>query len=144
MNSALLTFAGVLGALHAAHHVGDHWVQTDRQAATKGEPGRAGQLACAAHVATYTAVAGVALMILVWRLGLELSGPATTVGLSVSAITHYVADRREPLRRLAATLRLGFYNVRTGGINGAYLLDQSWHTGWLFVSAVIIAAGFGI
>lgn len=141
MNPALLTFAVVLGALHAAHQVGDHWLQTDHQAKTKGMPGWKGRIACATHVTTYTAAAVAALGVLVWQLGLELSVPATVVGLAISAITHYIADRREPLRRIAVWCRLGFYNVKGGGINGAYLLDQSWHVGWLFVASVVIAGG---
>jgi hypothetical protein len=32
-----------------------------------------------------------------------------------------------------------FYRLNTAGINGAYLLDQSWHIGWLFIAALIIA-----
>jgi hypothetical protein len=61
-------------------------------------------------------------------------------GLALSAVTHYVADRREPLRRMAgATGHAPFYAMNTGGLNGAYLMDQSWHYGWIFVAALVIA-----
>lgn len=44
------TFAAVFVALFVAHSVGDHWVQTQWQADTKGAPGRLGRVACARHV----------------------------------------------------------------------------------------------
>ena len=136
------TFAAVFATLYAAHQVADHWVQTQHQADTKGQPGRVGRVACAAHVASYTLTAVVALGVLCLYTGLELSPWSTMVGLTVSAVTHYIADRREPLRRIADATGSGpFYRVNSGGINGAYLLDQSWHVGFLFLSALIIAAG---
>lgn len=138
MNASAVGFAAVFAALYAAHHVADHWVQTDHQACTKGKPGWRGRVACAAHVATYTVTGVIALGLLVWQTGLALAWGPTAVGLAVSAATHYVADRREPLRKIAKFFRLGFYDVNGGGINGAYLLDQSWHVGWLFVSALIV------
>jgi hypothetical protein len=42
-------------ALFVAHQVADHWIQTQHQADTKGCPGWPGRIACAAHVASYTA-----------------------------------------------------------------------------------------
>ncbi len=133
------SFAAVFVTLYAAHQVADHWVQTDTQAGAKGLPGRAGRRACAAHVATYTISALLALGLLhavcgfttpVWRLA---------AGLAVSAISHYIADRRTPLRRLADAVGSGrFWRLADHGINGAYLLDQSWHIFWLFITALII------
>jgi len=67
----------------------------------------------------------------------------------VSAVTHYVADRRTPLRWLAEhTGSRGFWTMgapRPGHddnpqlYTGAYSLDQSWHYLWLLVAALIIA-----
>ncbi|MGH8881955.1 MAG: DUF3307 domain-containing protein [Stackebrandtia sp.] len=134
------TFAAVFAALYAAHHVADHWVQTDHQAATKGRPGWSGRFACACHVATYTGAAVVALAGLVLMVGVDLNVGAVGAGLAVSAVTHYLADRRAPLRWLADRTGSGrFYRVSTAGMNGAYLLDQSWHIGWLYAAALIIA-----
>lgn len=145
------SFATVFVALYVAHHVADHWVQTHHQAYAKGGPGWAGRLACAAHVGSYTATAVVVLAVVGWRLGLPLSLPRVTAGLAVSAVSHYWADRRTTLARLAGRLgKSGFYALgapRPGHDDnptlgtGAYALDQSWHVGWLFVAALVIAGG---
>lgn len=143
------TFAAVFAALYAAHTVADHWIQTQHQADHKGLPGWRGRLACAAHVATYTATAAVALALVAWRTELEMSPAAVTAGLAVSAVTHYVADRRRPLRRIAGWVGAArFYALgapRPGRDDnpslgtGAYALDQSWHIGWLFIAALVVA-----
>lgn len=131
------TFAAVFAALYAAHAVADHWIQTQHQANHKGAPGWRGRLACARHVATYTAAALAALLALAWRCGLDLSPAAVSAGLAVSAVTHYIADRRAPLRWMADRLRKDPAWLERGG--GLYALDQSWHVGWLFVAALLIA-----
>ena len=134
MNAA--AFAAVLATLHAAHTVADHWVQTQHQADTKGPPGCPGRLACAAHVATYTATALAALLAVAWRTDLTLNPAPTTAGLAISAITHWIADRRIPLRRMADVLHKSPVWLDHGG--GMYALDQSWHIGWLFIAALLI------
>ena len=143
------TFAAVFAALYAAHQVADHWVQTQHQADTKGDPGPAGRVACAAHVASYTATAFGALGLLALATGIDLHPAPVAVGLAVSALTHYVADRRTPLRRLAeltGSARFHALGVPRPGRDdnpslgtGAYALDQSWHYAWLFIAALIIA-----
>ena len=149
MTSAPTCFAAVFGALFVAHQVADHWVQTAHPAARTGAPGWPGRRACAAHVATYTATAVVALAALAAATGLPLSGPRVAAGLAVSAVTHYVADRRTPLKRLAHLCRIDrFYALgacRDGRDDnpslgtGAYALDQSFHYAWLFIAALVIA-----
>jgi hypothetical protein len=134
--SAVATVAAASAALGAAHTVADHWIQTQRQADRKGLPGWPGRLACAAHVATYTATALVALLALAWRTGLTLSPAHVAAGLAVSAVSHYVADRRAPLRWAADRLGKNPAWLERGG--GLYAMDQSWHIGWLFVAALII------
>ena len=62
-----VTFAVVLPVLLVAHTVADHWVQTDGQAQGKGAPGWAGRRACAAHVASYTALTATAVAV-AWLL----------------------------------------------------------------------------
>jgi hypothetical protein len=142
------TFAAVFVAVFVAHQVADHWIQTQRQADCKGLPGWPGRIACACHVFTYTAVALFALAALRWTLELDLSPGRVFVGLAVSAVTHYIADRRTPLERLAALFGADrFYALgapRPGRddnptLGGAYALDQSFHYAWLFVAALIIA-----
>jgi hypothetical protein len=132
------TFGAVFAALYAAHQVADHWVQTQHQATCKGAPGWPGRLACAAHVATYTATAVAALLTLALFLGLCLNPWTAAAGLAVSALSHYVADRRTPLRRMADRLGKDAAWLDHGG--GMYAMDQSWHVGWLFVAAVVVTA----
>ncbi|MBL6277209.1 DUF3307 domain-containing protein [Micromonospora fiedleri] len=130
-------FAAVFATLYAAHQVADHWIQTQRQADCKGQPGWAGRLACAAHVATYTATAVLALVFLIAGTGLRLDPSGVTVGLGISAVTHYIADRRTPLRWIAD--QLGKSPAWLDKAGGMYALDQSWHVGWLFIAALFCA-----
>lgn len=131
------TFAPIFVALYAAHQVADHWVQTQRQADAKGGKGWAARLACAAHVATYTATALVALVAMALVTGVALHPAAVAAGLAVSAVTHYFADRRSPLAWMATRLGKSEWWLTHGG--GLYALDQSWHVGWLFVAALVAA-----
>ena len=101
MDTATVATAGLLGfSLLIAHNVADHWVQTDAQARDKGLPGRLGQLACIAHVASYTAVLTVFIGTLVLIFRLSISPLGIILGLAVSAISHYWADRRFTLAKL--------------------------------------------
>lgn len=145
MSNAASTFAATFGALYAAHVFGDHWIQTHDQATTKGGRGRAGQLACLRHVATLTACKTVAMMAVILATDLRLNLAPFVVALVIDAVSHYWADRRVTLRRLARYIgKEEFYdlgqNSRCLG-TGAYALDQSWHVAWLFVASLIIAAG---
>jgi hypothetical protein len=139
-------FAAVWVALYVAHEVGDHWVQTHHQACGKGAPDRRGRILCARHVASLTLTKVVALVIVAAWTGLELAPLALVAGLSVDAVTHYWADRRATLRRLAdaigkaAFVRLGDPKEAPTG-TGAYALDQSWHVGWLLVAALLVSVG---
>lgn len=137
-----VTFAAVAVTLYSAHQAGDYWVQTGAQAVSKGLPGWTGRRACTAHVATYTATLAAFLALAGWWLSLPLSAPWAATGLSVSAVTHYFADRRKPLEWLASLAgSRDFYRAGEGLATGAALLDQAWHWGWLFVSALIISGG---
>ena len=62
-------------------------------------------------------------------------------GLAVSAVTHYFADRRRPLRWLAGLIpgKLGFWQAGDGLASGGAFLDQAWHWWWLFAAALITA-----
>lgn len=99
-----LTFAAVLPALLVAHNVGDNWIQTHRQALTKGQRNRGGQLACLVHVATYTSTTAGVVGLLWWLLDLDISPLGFVLGQLVSAVTHYWADRRYTLAWLAGRL----------------------------------------
>jgi hypothetical protein len=128
-------FAAVAVAYLAGHYAGDYWAQTQWQALTKGKDGREGRLACAAHVAVYTVVLAAFLALTAGKLGMDVTVWRAVLGLGVSAATHYAADRREPLRKLAVLLGKGEW----WDSGGAPLLDQSWHLGWLFGAALLTA-----
>jgi len=129
-------------ALRTAADLADHWIQTDRQARVKGTNGGDGRKACAAHVASYTATQAVALMAASRASGIRLNGRALTAALALSAVTHYVADRRTPLKRLADLTGKGvFVRLADHGMNGAYCLDQAWHHTFEAVAAVVGAVG---
>jgi hypothetical protein len=143
------TFAAAFAALYAAHTVADIWIQTHRQALAKAAPGLAGRLACLGHVVTLTITAAAALAAVIAVTGLRPSLVAVAVALAVNGVTHYWADRRWTLQRLAGRLGKGeFYRLgapRSGHDDnitlgtGAFQLDQAWHIGWLFIAALIIA-----
>ncbi|MCX9191999.1 transcriptional regulator [Carbonactinospora thermoautotrophica] len=149
MTDSAVVFTVAFAALYAAHAVADHWVQTDHQARRKGLPGWPGRIACARHVATYTLTGAVFLLAGAFVTGLHLSPAGVAAGLTVNAASHYIADRRTPLRRLAELVGKGpFWQLgaprpgRDDNPNlgtGAYALDQSWHIGWLFITALLIA-----
>ncbi|PWI43302.1 DUF3307 domain-containing protein [Streptomyces sp. ICBB 8177] len=149
-------FATVFAALFVAHSVGDHWVQTSRQAADKGRPGWPGRLADARHVATLTLTKAVLLALVAGVLGLHLRVLGLVVGFAVDAASHWWADRRSTLAWLAKVTRNSeFHELGTpahpaapataaGGYaptlgTGAYALDQSWHHLWLLIAALLIA-----
>ena len=132
------TFAAVFVALYVAHQVADHWIQTQHQSDCKSLPGWAGRIACAAHVANYTATAFGFLGVLALATDLDLTGGKVAAGLAISAVTHYVADRRTPLRWAADALGKNPVWLEHGG--GMYALDQSFHYLFLFVAALVIAA----
>lgn len=138
--SAPATFAAIAVTVYAAHQVGDYWVQTGEQAARKGLPGWPGRRACAAHVATYTITLLAFIVLLQVWTDPALSVPWLWAGLAANAVTHYFSDRRRPLAWVAAKLgKRGFYEAGSGLATGAGLLDQAWHWGWLFASALVMS-----
>lgn len=138
------TFPAVWVALYAAHVIGDHWIQTDSEALGKDGPGWRARLLCARHVLSLAATKLVTLLVTVAVLHVHLSALAVVAGLAVDAVTHYIADRRAPLRALARLVgkqpfwKLGDDVAAPAG-TGAYALDQAWHVAWLWVAALIIA-----
>ncbi|MGW6916675.1 hypothetical protein ACWGB8_23040 [Kitasatospora sp. NPDC054939] len=140
-------FAAAYALLRAAADVADHWIQTDHQAATKGhhnhnrQSSADGRRACAAHVAAYTATQGAVLLAGSRLLGIRLRPGPVAAALVLSALTHYAADRREPLRKLAdATGKGKFVRLADHGMNGAYCLDQAWHHAFETCAAAIASA----
>lgn len=143
-------FAIIFIALWVGHGLGDLWVQTHTQARDKGLPGNKGRKACATHVATLTLVKLAVLGITMLVLGLGVSPAGLILGTAVDAASHYWADRRVTLARLAHALgKDAFYTLgapRPGRDDnptlgsGAYALDQAWHHGWLWAAALVMTA----
>lgn len=113
--------------LRVAADVADHWVQTDHQAQHKAKPGREGHAALARHVASYTATQAAALLVGNRLLGLGLRPRSMAAALALSGATHYVIDRRWPVRRTAEATGKGRFYELGGPLGGAYLLDQATH-----------------
>lgn len=143
MTGSAVTFAAVLAGLLVAHDVADHWVQTDAQAVGKGRRGRVGRRACVGHVATYTLVTATTVAALWVLLALPITPAGFLAGQATSAVTHYWADRRLPLARLAHRVgrgRLYRLGADVGCLGtGGYALDQSFHRAWLLIAALLTA-----
>lgn len=153
----LAVFAASFAALFAAHSFGDHWYgQTHKQALGKGARGKhahEGRKHCLGHVLLLTGHKVAFLVSICLVTGLRPSLLFVTVGLLVDAVSHYWADRRFTLQWLAEHTGKGeFYQLGSNTVDaagkqafhlgtGAHALDQSWHIGWLFIAALIIAAG---
>ncbi|MCP9954687.1 DUF3307 domain-containing protein [Actinomadura madurae] len=148
MHGSPIVFTCVFLTLWVAHQVGDHWVQTHAQACGKGAPGWLGRAWCARHVATLTATKAAVLAVVAAALALPLAPLSLAIALAVDAVSHYWADRRTTLARLADRLgkgefaRLGDGAAAPAG-TGAYALDQSWHVAWLLIAALIACMGTG-
>lgn len=131
--------AVVFAALYAGHMVGDHVIQTDRQAAGKAQT--AGWLRpMLGHLAGYHLTIGVALAGLT-LVGVPLSWRHVTAALLWSVVTHGVLDRRWPVRWLLQHTGSADFADRQTPICGPYLADQALHVGCLFVAALIVGAG---
>lgn len=141
----------VFAALLAAHQAGDYWLQTEAQATRKGLPGREGRTACARHVAVTTGAKAAALAAL-HLSGRRVSARRAALALAADAASHYWADRRTPLRRLAERAGKGrLYSLgapREGHDDnpclgsGAHALDQAFHVAMLYAAA-LAATGKG-
>jgi hypothetical protein len=142
----LSLLGGVYALLAAADNVGDHWVQTNGQARRKDGQGWPGRRACAAHVATLTATEILFLAGGVAATGTRLDPRRVALGLAFNGVTHYWADRRFTLRKLAShTKKTKFIEFGNKDLapcgTGAYVLDQAFHDGARAITAAIIIGG---
>lgn len=136
MTSRAASFAAVFAGMFPAHMFADHIVQANSDAENKGRRDHTGQIACARHVATYTAVQIAALAGLNKALGLGLTWRGIAAGQVVSAATHYWADRRYTLRAAAERIGKPASYLDHGGM---YHIDQSLHISCLAVGALLTA-----
>jgi hypothetical protein len=148
MTDRAAQFAAVYAALTASHEVADHWVQIDDQAVNKGKANEYGVKACLEHVLTYTATQAAALVTVQRVTGIQLSWKRAALGLGVSAVTHYVADRQgghwrdeQPRGIVRLAAKTGHAGWLKRDPNAGYLMDQAWHKGWIAVAAAVVAGG---
>ncbi|MFJ9787815.1 hypothetical protein ACIRSS_50150 [Amycolatopsis sp. NPDC101161] len=97
----LALFAALQATFADVHPLCDEWIQRHNDAVGKGQPGREGAKHCARHVASYTAGQVAAAVAVTRVLGFRVPLRALAAGAAVNAVTHYVIDRREPLKALA-------------------------------------------
>jgi len=128
-------------AWKVGHNYADHIGQDSRDAREKGEPGWKGRAACARHIVNLTATKAAALALAGAATGVRLSPRRVAVAMAIDAASHYVIDRRTPLRRLAAALgktelyELGDPKAAPCG-TGAYVMDQAAHDVMLLITAL--------
>ena len=113
-----VAFTTVMLGLLVAHEVADHWVQTHYEANRKGEQSPEGRTACLSHVLSYTftTVLFAGGIVLLFNLHITLLG--FIAGQIISAVTHYVADRRYPIEWIVQKLE------RTAGKYSFYKLGR--------------------
>ncbi|WP_043478061.1 hypothetical protein [Kitasatospora sp. MBT66] len=150
-------FAAAYALLRAAADIGDHLVQSDFCARTKGATDaapavgddgtvhgtKAGRKACAVHCLTYSATQAAALLLGSRAFGLRLRPRHLAAALAISGLTHYAVDRRVPgglLQRFAETTGKGnFYRLADHGINGAARMDAAVHHGFETIAAAVLS-----
>jgi hypothetical protein len=136
-----VTFAVLAATAYAAHTFADHTIgQTDRQAARKALPGRAGWTALAGHLTAYHLILTAMTGLVIALFALPVTPTGATAGLAVSLTTHGLWDRRTPVRWLLEHTRARqLAALNTGGLNGMYLADQALHTACLWAAALVAA-----
>jgi hypothetical protein len=134
-----VVFLVALAVLNVSHHVGDHVLQTDRQATHKAEPGWVGLRAMTGHLVTYHLAAVLLLLGTFVVLGLPLSVTGLAAALACSAFTHGLLDRRWPVRAMLHAVRASKFAAATSPVCGMYQADQAWHRLALLASALLLA-----
>jgi hypothetical protein len=151
VTSHLSAFAALFAVLYVAHEIGDHWLQTHRQALTKGGEGWPARLADLRHVAVLTATKLALVFLAHAAIGLPVTGYLAPA-LALDAASHYWADRRTTLVAICRAMdrvlpswgkvefsRLGAprpdHDDSPALSTGLYAMDQSWHIFWCFIAA---------
>jgi hypothetical protein len=148
--------AVAFAAMLAGHYVGDHWIQTCKQACTKPLGGttstRVAVFACVRHVVTWGLTVLAALVGAAAWLNLPLRPGWVAAGMALNMVTHFVIDLRVPLiwvaRLLGRTSYIEHVQVhrgekvgveRSGPGTALFHLDQAAHIAFLFLSTLIMA-----
>jgi hypothetical protein len=138
VGSRSIVFLVALAVLMVAHQVGDHVVQTDRQAAGKAGPGASAARAMAGHLLSYHLTAAVLLIGTFTVLGLPLPGWGLLAGLAFSVLSHGLLDRRWPVRAMLRAVGAPKFAEAQSPVCGMYQADQAWHHLALLVSALLL------
>lgn len=104
---ALALFAAVQATFSDVHPFCDQIVQNPRDAIDKGKPGWIGRKACARHCLTYSVGQLAAALGVTRALGYRASWSGLLAGTALNAVTHYVIDRREPLKKFLRSELVG-------------------------------------
>jgi hypothetical protein len=120
---ALALYAALQATFSDVHPFCDLVVQNDEDAVDKGKPGWVGRKACARHVVTYSAGQFIAAVGVTRVLGFRASWSGLLVGTAINGITHYVIDRREPLKKFLASSRA--QKLHLVGVGKADYLDHA-------------------
>jgi hypothetical protein len=134
-----VVFVVSLLALLVAHQVGDHVLQSDRQAHHKSGHGLAAVRSMAGHLLGYHLAMGIVLVATAAVLGLPLTARGVAAGLAFSAVTHALLDRRWPVRAILRMTGSTMFAESTTPVCGMYVADQALHKLALLVSALLIA-----
>lgn len=139
-------FGTIMGALIAAHYLGDYFVQTDVQAQHKGKRGTRlfnyiGRIHCLWHALTYTVTLGIVLLLVLDMSGVELTTQTQLIAWAVlimNGVTHYVIDRRWTLEAFARLIgKSGWIDNDPEALPK---LDQAAHLVLLGVAAFVLTA----
>jgi Protein of unknown function (DUF3307) len=135
-----VTFVVTLTALLVGHQIGDHVLQSDRQAADKARPGRPGVRAMAAHLVAYHLAVGAVLAVVALVLHLPLSVTGVLAGLAFSVVSHALLDRRHLVRAVLQVTGSPRFADQTTPVCGMYVADQALHWLCLLISALLVAS----
>jgi len=134
-----LIFVVSFAALMVAHQLGDHVLQTDRQALGKTGRGPTAVLAMLGHLLSYHVAGAVLVAATFAALDLPLRLAGVAAGLGFSALTHAALDRRRLVRAILHRTGAPRFAEATTPVNGMYAADQALHQAALLVSALLIA-----
>lgn len=118
--TALALFATLQAVFSDIHPYCDQVLQNSQDARDKGKPGMVGRTACARHVASYSAGQLAAAITVTRVLGFRVSWDGLLAGTAINAVTHYVIDRREPLKKFLVSDRARKLRL-VGGDMAGYL-----------------------
>lgn len=135
-------FAATWVALDVGQEVADYLLQNDMLAGDKGKPGPLGREACAVHCAIVVATQAACLGIVRAATGERVGWRRAALGLVLSGVTHYAADRKDHgiLPGIEERLRLTvFSGLGVAPATGRHYIDQTVHKAAQFGATALVA-----